>query len=78
MDSADAVQQAVAIRGARLQAVGRRRPCAALAGPATHIIDLQGHTGVPGLIDTPIWIAKASRISCLASKAYTPLLTFWP
>ena len=52
MDSADAVQQAVAIRGARLQAVGSDADLRALAGPATHIIDLQGHTVVPGLIDT--------------------------
>ena len=52
MDSADAVQQAVAIRGARLQAVGSDARPACPGRPATHIIDLQGHTVVPGLIDT--------------------------
>ena len=43
--------QAVAIRGERIVAVGTSAGIAALAGPATHRIDLQGRLVTPGFND---------------------------
>ncbi len=50
-DPADSVQQAVAIRAGRLLAVGSDAQVAARVGPKTQIIDLQGRTLMPGLVD---------------------------
>jgi predicted amidohydrolase YtcJ len=44
--------EAVAVRDGRFVAVGDNATIAALAGPATQVIDLGGRTVVPGLIDT--------------------------
>ncbi|MEL7372305.1 MAG: hypothetical protein AAFN74_25495, partial [Myxococcota bacterium] len=44
--------EAVAIRGDRIVAVGRRSNVAALIGPSTRVIDVQGATVIPGLIDS--------------------------
>ncbi|GIX48129.1 MAG: amidohydrolase [Candidatus Tectimicrobiota bacterium] len=52
MDEAAPVQQAVAIRGGVIQAVGSDAELRHLAGSQTRLIDLRGHTVIPGLIDT--------------------------
>lgn len=52
LDSTSSIQQAVAMRGARIQAVGRDEEVRALVGPDTRSIDLQGHTVIPGIVDT--------------------------
>ncbi len=51
MDGENAVAEAVAVRGDRILAVGNKDQVAALAGPATRTVDLQGRTLMPGLID---------------------------
>jgi predicted amidohydrolase YtcJ len=43
--------EALAIGGGRILAVGSEAEVAALTGPATRIVDLQGRTVLPGLID---------------------------
>ena len=43
--------EAVAIRGARIQAVGTNREISALAGPNTRRVDLAAHLMIPGLDD---------------------------
>ncbi len=43
--------EAVAIRGERIIVVGTRAEVARLASPATHTIDLDGKTALPGFID---------------------------
>jgi len=51
MDPADSVQEAVAVRGQRVQALGRDADIRALAGPSTRVIDLRGKTVIPGIVD---------------------------
>src|SRR5262245_28119535 len=51
MDPADSVQEAVAERGPRVQALGRAADLRALAGPSTRVIDLRGKTVIPGIVD---------------------------
>src|SRR5262245_47581140 len=50
MDSANAIVTTVAIRNGRFASVGRTVP----AGPNTRVINLQGRTVVPGLIEPHI------------------------
>jgi len=45
------VQQAIAIRRDRIQAVGDSESLRSRAQADTHIIDLQGRTVIPGIID---------------------------
>ena len=52
MDPASSIQQAVAIRGTRIQAVGRNDDLRDAIGPETRVIDVQGRTVIPGIIDT--------------------------
>ena len=52
MDEADTVAQALAIRDGVIVKVGTNAAILALATPKTKIIDLDGHTATPGLIDT--------------------------
>ena len=47
----DRIEQAVAVRGELLQAVGSDQDVLALAGPDTQVIDLRGRTVIPGIID---------------------------
>jgi predicted amidohydrolase YtcJ len=51
MDSVDSVQEAVAVRGQHIQALGRTAAVRALAGRSTQVIDLQGKTIIPGIVD---------------------------
>ena len=47
----DSIEQAVAIKGESVQAVGRDQDVLALAGPNTRTVDLRGRTVIPGIID---------------------------
>ena len=49
--SDDSVQQAVAVHGQRVQAVGSDSDVLPLAGPGTKRIDLRGRTLIPGIVD---------------------------
>lgn len=51
MNSAQPVAEAVAVRGGRIAAVGKRDVAEALRGPDTQVVDLQGNAVSPGLID---------------------------
>lgn len=51
VDSGDTIQEALAIVGDRIAAVGSNGAIRALAGPETASIDLQGRTVIPGIID---------------------------
>ncbi|MEW6322958.1 MAG: amidohydrolase [Acidobacteriota bacterium] len=51
VDARSSVAGAVAVRGDRIVAVGPAADVRALAGPATTIIDLEGRTVLPGLMD---------------------------
>ena len=45
-------REAIAIQGSAIAAVGRTADIRKLAGPKTRVIDLQGRTVIPGLIDS--------------------------
>src|SRR5215831_9014872 len=45
-------REAIAIQGSAIAAVGRSADIRKLAGPKTRVIDLQGRTVIPGLIDS--------------------------
>lgn len=51
VDAKDTRAEAVAVKDGRFVAVGSSARVRALAGPATKVVDLGGHTVVPGLID---------------------------
>jgi predicted amidohydrolase YtcJ len=50
--------QALAIRGGEVVAVGEDRDVVPLAGPGTRVVDLRGHTAVPGLNDSHIHLIR--------------------
>ncbi len=54
------VAEALAIRGDRVLAVGRNAEILRLKGPATQVVDLQGKTVLPGLIDSHVHSTGAS------------------
>jgi predicted amidohydrolase YtcJ len=62
VDGKDSVAQALAVRHGIIVKVGTDAEVLELAGnaPGTRVIDLNGHTATPGLIDTHAHIAKAA------------------
>ncbi len=53
--------QAVAIQGGRIVAMGRNDEVQKLKGPATRLIDVQGRTVIPGLIDNHAHYMRAAE-----------------
>ena len=51
--------EALAVRDGRIAAVGRSTEIRALAGPNARVIDLDGRTVIPGLIDSHIHAIRA-------------------
>src|SRR5262245_40192440 len=51
--------QGVAIRGGCVLAVGGDREMHTLAGPQTVVVDLEGRTVIPGLIDSHVHMVRA-------------------
>jgi hypothetical protein len=62
VDPAFSLKQALAIRGGRIVAVGADEDVLKLNGPATRVIDLDGRTVLPGLMDSHMHPAAASMI----------------
>ncbi|HYG75287.1 MAG TPA: amidohydrolase [Planctomycetota bacterium] len=60
VDRAFSIQQAVAIGGGKLLQVGSNDAVLKLKGAGTEVIDLQGKTVIPGLIDSHVHPAAAS------------------
>ena len=58
VDAKDSVAEGLAVSGSKIVAVGSSREISALAGPHTRILDLQGRTATPGLIDSHAHIAS--------------------
>ena len=73
--SADVDADAVAIRAARIAAVGRHSAIAAGVGPATMLIDCGGRTIIPGLADAHLHLfaaaARATQVDCRPAAAPT-------
>jgi len=61
VDEFFSIQEAVAFSGERIAAVGMTVEVRALAGPGTTIVDLDGRTVIPGLIDNHNHIIRATE-----------------
>lgn len=61
VDDFFSIREAVAVSGERILAVGTTTEIRTLAGPSTTIIDLDGRTVVPGLIDNHNHIIRATE-----------------
>jgi predicted amidohydrolase YtcJ len=62
MDAGDSIAEAVAIRGGKIVAVGAKEQVMSHQGNATRIIDLQGRTATPGLIDAHLHFAGVEPV----------------
>src|SRR2546425_12270293 len=60
VDPQFSIQEAIAIRDGRISAVGKTADLRKLAGPRTRVIDLQGRTVIPGLIDSHLHGIRAA------------------
>ena len=56
----DSIHQALAVRDGRIVALGTSAAIKRLAGKETRVIDLDGRTVVPGLIDSHIHAIRAA------------------
>jgi predicted amidohydrolase YtcJ len=61
VDPTSSTREALAIRGGRIIAVGTTADIRRLAASATQVIDLQGRTVVPGLIDSHMHAIRAAQ-----------------
>src|ERR1043166_347441 len=61
VDAQSSVREALAIRGGTIAALGTTAEIRRLAGPSTAVIDLQGRTVIPGLIDSHMHAIRAAQ-----------------
>jgi predicted amidohydrolase YtcJ len=61
VDDYFSIEEAVAVRGNKIQAVGSNEEISALRDEATVITDLQGRTVIPGLIDNHNHVVRATE-----------------
>src|SRR5256712_7989554 len=60
VDPQFSIQEAIAIRDGRISAVGKTADVRKLAGSSSRVIDLQGRTVIPGLIDSHLHGIRAA------------------
>jgi len=60
VDAQNSVREAVAVRDGKIAAVGKTADIRKLAGAKTRVIDLQGRTVIPGLIDSHLHGIRAA------------------
>ncbi len=60
VDSQFSVREAIAIGDGKIAAVGSNSDVRKLAGPNARVIDLQGRTVIPGLIDSHMHAIRAA------------------
>src|ERR1700674_4592540 len=60
VDSQFSTQEAIAIHEGKIQAVGKTADIRKLAGAKSRVIDLQGRTVIPGLIDSHMHAIRAA------------------
>jgi predicted amidohydrolase YtcJ len=61
VDAAFSTREALAIRDGRIVALGTTADIRKLTGPRTQVIDLQGRTVIPGLIDSHMHAIRAAQ-----------------
>ena len=69
VDHSDSIQQAIAVSGNRIEAVGLDKDILPLAGPGTQVMDLRGRTLIPGIIDTHAHMDREGLKSLFPSLA---------
>ena len=78
MDQKSTIASALAIRGSRIVAVGSENEARAAVRPGATIIDLRGHTVVPGLIDSHPHLDNAAlatrRIDFAGARSISEML----
>lgn len=62
VDGEFSIANAVAVRDGRILAVGANDDIKQLAGPSTAVVDLEGRTVLPGLIDTHAHVERAGLL----------------
>jgi predicted amidohydrolase YtcJ len=60
VDAQASVREALAIRDGKVSSVGTTREIRALAGPMTRVVELDGRTVIPGLIDSHLHAVRAA------------------
>src|SRR3977135_188829 len=61
VDNQFSTREAIAVREGKIMAVGSSADVRKLAGPKTRVIDLQGHTVIPGFIDSHMHAIRAGQ-----------------
>ena len=61
VDTQFSIREAIAMRDGKITAVGSNSDVRKQAGPQTHVVDLQGRTVIPGLIDSHIHAIRAGQ-----------------
>ena len=61
VDPSSSIREALAIADGRILAAGTTADIRRMAGPATRVIDLQGRTVIPGLIDSHLHAIRAAQ-----------------
>jgi predicted amidohydrolase YtcJ len=72
-------EEAIAVRGDRIQAVGKNADMEKLKGPQTHVVDLVGHFVMPGFNDAHLHLDDAGKmklsVDCTGAKSLDELRT---
>jgi len=74
VDKRDSIQQAIAIKGQHILAVGSNAEIEKLAGPGTETIDLAGRTVTPGLLDAHAHFANGGLSRLLSIDLSFPMV----
>src|SRR6266699_6738154 len=61
VDSQFSIREAMAIRDGKIMTIGSNVDVRKLAAPQTRVIDLQGHTVIPGLVDSHMHAIRAGQ-----------------
>lgn len=62
VDDQFAIEQAIAVKDGRIYRVGSNAAITTIAGPNTEVVDLQGKSVIPGLIDTHSHLVRAAQL----------------
>src|SRR5215470_4196300 len=75
VDQAFSVQQAFAIKGDTISAVGTNQQIRAVAGSATRQVDLRGSTVIPGLTDNHNHLYDTGKLLLMGVPISDPMTT---
>ncbi len=77
-DATRPLAEALAVRGGRVAFVGSERGARALAGPNTRVLDLDGHTVIPGMVDAHAHLlglgTALRRVDLVGTRSYEDVI----